>query len=152
RLRFSGNRYREPGSNTWIVTQEGLAAIDEAIGILQATRPMAPLALDAGLNRAAADLVRWQGPRGALGHAGDGGSSPGDRIQRQGIYGQAWAENVSYGSVGAQVVIDLIVDDGVPDRGHRTNILNPLYRLVGIAAGPHRGYGTMCAMDFTSAR
>jgi len=35
---------------------------------------------------------------------------------------------------------------------HRHNILNPSYREVGIALGPHRRYGTMCVIDFAAAR
>ena len=61
-------------------------------------------------------------------------------------------ENISYGSAGLQVVIDLIVDDGVPSRGHRKNILDPGFHDVGIAIGPHLRYGTMCVMDLTSAQ
>ena len=34
------------------------------------------------------------------------------------------------------------------DRGHRDNIFNPRYRLVGGAVGPHKGYRDMCVMDF----
>ncbi len=152
RARLQGNRYLQPGTrNSWIVTQEGAAAVDEAIAVLRATRPLPPLAVHAGLALAALDQVAWQGPRGEVGHAGDGRSTPFDRMRRHGVAHRSMAENISYGSDGLQVVIDLIVDDGVPDRGHRHNILNPVYREVGIAIGPHRRYGTMCVMDFASA-
>jgi uncharacterized protein YkwD len=153
RTRLQGNRYLQPGTrNSWIVTQEGAAAVDEAIAVLRATRPLPPFTVDAGLALAALDHVAWQGPRGEVGHAGDGRSSPFDRMRRHGVAHRSMGENISYGADGLQIVVDLIVDDGVPDRGHRRNILNPIYREVGIAVGPHRRYGTMCVMDFASAQ
>jgi uncharacterized protein YkwD len=72
-------------------------------------------------------------------------------MRRHGVVKRASGENIDYGATGLQVVIDLIVDDGVPSRGHRRNVLDPAFRAVGIAVGPHRTYGTMCVIDFTSA-
>jgi uncharacterized protein YkwD len=44
--------------------------------------------------------------------------------------------------------MQLIIDDGVASRGHRVNIFKKDYKVVGIAVGPHKKYGEMCAMDF----
>jgi uncharacterized protein YkwD len=104
-----------------------------------------------GLALAALDQVAWQGPRGEVGHRGEGGSSPFDRVARHGVRPRLSGEVIDYGADGLQAVIDLIVDDGVASRGHRHNILNPNFRQVGIAIGPHRQYGTMCVIDFASA-
>ncbi|MBV8165595.1 MAG: CAP domain-containing protein [Alphaproteobacteria bacterium] len=152
RARMRGDRYFEPRANTWIVTQEGVAAIDEAIAVLRATAPLPPVVRHTGLTQAAQDQVAWQGPRGEVGHAGEGRSTPFDRMRRRGVVYRTAGENISYGPTGLQVVVDLIVDDGVPGRGHRHNILDPSYREVGIALGPHRRYGTMCVMDFAATR
>lgn len=55
----------------------------------------------------------------------------------------------AYGSANPmKVVIDLIVDDGVPSRGHRTNIFQPRLRVMGGACGPHRRYRIMCTIDY----
>jgi uncharacterized protein YkwD len=152
RARLQGRHYLAPGTaNTWIATQEGVAAVDEAIAVLRGTPPLPPLVPLEGLRQAAADQVAWQGPRGELGHGGAGGSSPSERMRRHGVTARATGENISYGSAGLQIVIDLIVDDGVASRGHRRNILDPGFRAVGIAIGPHRRYGTMCVMDLAAA-
>jgi uncharacterized protein YkwD len=153
RVRMDGKRYLKPGTtNVWVITQEGTAAVDEAIAVLRATAPLSPLVMHQALVRAAEDHVAWQGPRGDVGHGEAGGSSPSDRLIRHGVAKRAWGENISYGATGLQIVIDLIVDDGVGSRGHRKNILNPAFRQVGIAIGPHRRYGTMCVMDLASAQ
>ena len=46
------------------------------------------------------------------------------------------------------VMSQLLVDDGVADRGHRQSLLNPAWRFVGIACGGHSVYGGMCVLDF----
>jgi hypothetical protein len=42
----------------------------------------------------------------------------------------------------------LILLSVVPNRGHRTNIYNPQFKVVGIALGPHKVYAHSCCMDF----
>lgn len=46
------------------------------------------------------------------------------------------------------MVIQLIVDDGVSSRGHRHNIFNPAFKVVGIFSGPHKQYDTMTTIDY----
>ena len=46
------------------------------------------------------------------------------------------------------VVIQLLVDDGVPDRGHRNNILDGNWGVEGVACGPHRDYRQICVMNY----
>jgi uncharacterized protein YkwD len=151
RARLHDKRYLKPGTHTWIITQEGAAAVDEAIEALRHTPPLPPLTVNPALALAALDHVTWQGPRGEIGHQGDGGASPSERLRKRGVAPRASGESISYGPDGLQIVIDLIVDDGVPSRGHRKTIFNPRFQQVGIAIGPHRRYGTMCVMDFASA-
>ena len=43
----------------------------------------------------------------------------------------------------------MIVDDGVPSRGHRHNIFNPSWRVHGCYTGHHGTYNTMTVQEFT---
>ncbi|HEX6057435.1 MAG TPA: CAP domain-containing protein [Gemmatimonadaceae bacterium] len=149
RLRhYEGNILRLPGQ-TPIRTEEGPAAVREAIRVLRGLQPVAPLGHAPGLSRAARDHVRDQGRRGTTGHRGSDGSSASDRVSRHGAWDVSVAENIAYGpATGREVVIGLIVDDGVPNRGHRTTIFDPTLRVAGAACGEHRGYGTMCVVNY----
>ncbi|MEN8202713.1 MAG: CAP domain-containing protein [Bacteroidota bacterium] len=61
----------------------------------------------------------------------------------------AWAENCSYGYKDAvEIVITLLIDEGVKGVGHRNNILNPGFNSVGVAIFPHKRYKTNCVIDF----
>ena len=46
------------------------------------------------------------------------------------------------------IVVSLLVDDGVPSRGHRHSILNGTFKVVGVAVGTHPKYRDMCTIDF----
>jgi hypothetical protein len=49
-----------------------------------------------------------------------------------------------------EIVLALIVDDGVRGRGHRKNIFNPTYNMAGAAYGSHARFGSVCSIDFAS--
>jgi uncharacterized protein YkwD len=123
-------------------------AVDEAVRFLKKARPLPPLSLSPGMSRAAADHCAEQ-VEGQLGHDGSDRSRPGDRISRYGSWSATWGENISYSRKTArEVVLALIIDDGVRSRGHRKNIFNPKFNVAGAAFGPHARYRTVCTIDF----
>jgi uncharacterized protein YkwD len=147
RGRMSGNVLVLPG-HTRIRTKEGTAALDEAIQFLRRAQPQAPLTLSPGMCRAAADHCADQAA-GGFGHEGRDRSHAGDRIARYGTFSGGWGENISYGKSSARdVVLALIIDDGLPARKHRKNIFNPYFAVAGAAFGRHAKFGTVCSMDF----
>jgi uncharacterized protein YkwD len=146
--RFEGKKLERPGRPR-LHTEEGAAAVREAIAALQAREPMQPLRWSKGLAGAAADHVKDQGPIGGLEHRGTDGSNPARRAERRGRWVTAIAENIAFGDNPArQVVIQLLVDDGVRDRGHRDNILDGRWGAEGAGCGPHRDYRQICVMDY----
>jgi uncharacterized protein YkwD len=147
RGRMAGNVLVLPG-HTRIRTKEGTAALDEAIQFLRTAQPQAPLTLSPGMCRAAADHCADQAA-GGFGHEGRDRSHAGDRIARYGTFTGGWGENISYGkSTARDVVLALIIDDGLPARKHRKNIFNPYFNFAGAAFGRHAKFGTVCSMDF----
>lgn len=145
---YNGNMLQLPGQ-TPILTNEGVRAVDEAIRFLKSTKPLPPLSISKGMSLAAKDHVKDQGPKGTLGHFGSDGSKPWDRINRYGSWQKIVGENISYGpSTAQQVVIQLIIDDGVADRGHRKNIFRPDYRVTGVGCGTHKQYKVMCDITY----
>ena len=60
-------------------------------------------------------------------------------------------ENCSYGYEQAiDIVISLLIDEGIKSLGHRNNILSPDFNSIGVAIRPHKKYRTNCVMDFGS--
>ncbi|MCF8227019.1 MAG: CAP domain-containing protein [Bacteroidales bacterium] len=58
-------------------------------------------------------------------------------------------ENCSYGYANAiDIVVSLLIDDGVKSLGHRENILKPSFNSVGVAIREHKRYRFNCVIDF----
>ncbi len=145
---FKGNLFERPGEIP-VITQEGVAALDEAIHYLRSAEPVPPVSPSIGLSRAAKDHAKDQGRTGALGHKGTDGSDPWDRMSRYGTWQRKVAENISYGSDNARdIVMQQVIDDGVHDRGHRTNLFNLEFHFVGIGCESHVRYRNVCVIDF----
>lgn len=143
---YRDGRIEYPGEIP-VETQEGVAAVDEAIAFLERQAPLAPVTRSAELDRAAAGHAADQGRSGGDGHAGSDGSNPFDRMRRNGRW-TAMGEAIAYGPHRPEdVVMQLIIDDGVPDRGHRTTLFNPTYQLIGVGCGPHPRWRTVCVFD-----
>jgi uncharacterized protein YkwD len=143
-----GTYFERPGEVT-VVLNEGVKAVDEAIAFLERQKPVPPLLLSKGLSLAAGDHAKDQGVTGQTGHSGSDRSTMGQRIERYGAWQKTAGENIAYGAESARdVVIQLIVDDGVASRGHRKNIFNADFLVVGVAFGTHPGYRTICVQDF----
>lgn len=151
RALFDGLVVRVPGNEVALRTREGVAAVDDAIRFLAAQQPRPALTEAPLLARAAAEHVADQGPRGLEGHVGADGRNSRARIIRQGGTARAaTAEVIAYGrSDAAAVVRQLIVDDGVEGRGHRTILFNP-YLSAGVACGDHAVHRHVCVVDLSS--
>jgi len=147
---FEGTLLHRPGRAA-LRTEEGAGAVKEAIGVLRQTRPMGPLRSSSGISRAARDHVRDQGPIGGMSHRGEDGSTPASRMNRYGRWDVAAGESIALGSNPArEVVIQLLIDDGVKNRGHRKTLLDRGYAVAGAACGPHREYQQICVIDFAA--
>ena len=144
---YDGKIITAPGMKVRYLTEEGVAPVDEAVRFLEGQRRRRPLAAADLLRAAAIDHCAEQASDGSLGHVGADGSDPGTRVRRRGggIY---VGEVITYGSDdAADVVRQLIVDDGVADRGHRKLVFADDIDFAGVSCGPHPAFGTMCVVD-----
>ncbi len=146
--RFNGNNYVDEEGKT-IETKEGIQAFRECIEVLENTKPLGKLYMEKGLCLAAQFLADDHAKNSSTGHTASDGSTPQIRMERYGFL-NGGGENWICGSATARdIVIFLLVDDGVPSRGHRKNILNKDFRKVGIGfSSEHPVYKTACAMNF----
>jgi uncharacterized protein YkwD len=145
---FSGKLYTYPGQNT-VKSNEGIAPLIECINVLKTKEPMPTLKPSEGLTKATEDLLKDQQKYGGIGHITHNGETPQKRIEKYGEWDVCSAEDITYGSFEArQIVIALLIDDGVPERSHRKNILNPCLRFAGVNYGSHPNYQSMCVIDY----
>ena len=147
---FDGRVVRLPGDEIGVMTREGTSAVDEAISFLDRQAPLPPLAYGEVLALAAHDLAEEQGETGYSGHRSANGASPGDRVKRRG--GDIFVgETISYGydEPGA-VVRQLVIDDGVPSRGHRGLIFATGNHYAGVGCGTHPRDRFLCVIDYST--
>ena len=72
-----------------------------------------------------------------------------DRIAKYGQLVAKAGENIAYGTTGGkEIVLQLIIDDGVASRGHRENIFKPGFLILGSWSSTHGTYGTETVMDY----
>ncbi len=152
---FTGMLYRELEEPS-LITREGAEAVEECVSDMEDTDLMNSLVPSEGISLAALDHALDLSLTGETGHIGSDRSEFSTRIERYGQWIFSIGEVISYGpTTGREIVVGLLIDDGVSDRGHRTSILNPDFSLVGIAIEEHPAYGNVCviefAVDFTNA-
>jgi hypothetical protein len=125
-------------------------AEEEAIDFLQRQPPLKPLERDRRLADAASDHVEAQGRTGEIGHGAPG--SLGRRLQGHGVWAGMSGETISYGQrTPRDVIVQLVIDYGVMDRGHRGLLFSKGYSVAGVACGAHVEYGQVCVIDFAGA-
>lgn len=124
-------------------------SIDEAIRTMRTSKPIQPLSISIGITKAAKDHQEDLSQNGGKGHIGTDKSSPFDRMNRYGKWKTMAGENISFKSITPrEVVLELIIDEGVPGKGRRLNVLNSNYNICGIACGKHKTYKNICIINF----
>ena len=147
--RFDGNLLKNDETHVHIRTNEGVAAVNECINFLKEAQPLQPLVWNQLMAQAAADHTLDTGTKGMTGHDGSDGSTLANRLEKYGKPVSTYGENLSYGqSTGREVVIQLLIDDGVASRGHRLNIFNQAFKTIGTSAGTHKQYENMVTIDY----
>jgi uncharacterized protein YkwD len=132
-----------------LVTNEGVAALDDAINFLRTVKPAPPLAVREGMIQAArvhaTDLVS----NNRSGHQGSDGSKPQDRFSRYGTWNNTVGENIVYDSRNSRNdIILMLIDDGTANRGHRKNLFKVDFGVIGIATGKRPDASAVSVITF----
>lgn len=72
-----------------------------------------------------------------------------ERFAKYGKFISCYGENLSFScETPEEIVAQLIIDDGVPERGHRDNLFNKEFKVMGCYTGDHRDFDKMTCVDF----
>lgn len=146
---YKGNNARHRPGTVPVLTREGIKAVKEAYQELENLDNLPFLRRSEGLASAALSHCNDTGPLGIVGHIGSKETTLQQRIERNGKWTESIAEALDYGSVsGFEVVMSLLVDDGLTTRPHRKALLNPNYTVIGVGASPHSEFKTVACILF----
>jgi uncharacterized protein YkwD len=87
-----------------------------------------------------------------IGHVSSDGRTMVNRVEKY-YKNRSMAENLAFGFAGGlDIVSMLLLDTGIPDVGHRKNILNSTMglNLVGVSIQPHPHYKYSATIDFVA--
>lgn len=103
--------------------------------------------------KASQDHASDIGPKGLIQHdSSDGKTGVKERLRKYGNVVSCYGENLSFHCDDAkEVMIQLIVDDGVTNRGHRENIFNPEFNVMGSHTCEHKDFNQMSCIDYAGA-
>lgn len=108
--------------------------------------PLEPLTPMADLTKAAEKHAKYTGTTGRVGH--DGTRPFKERLAYLGKTYSFVGESCDYGYNDAlNIVLDLLVDEGIEHVGHRRTLLHPKYLYIGVAIAEHRKYRYTCVLD-----
>lgn len=133
---------------TLVVTEEGVAALEDAIEFFQQLEPLPPLENVENLSLVAQDYLRQ-----ALTIRGvdNNNAQLNTLAERYGISPPIVSSSISSDATAEYLVMQLIVDDGIEGRVHQQNILDPNLVNVGVACQRSSSRNQRCILIQTAA-
>ena len=145
---FNDKIYHHPSEDA-ITTEEGSDVIEEAILYLKSLKPVQELKYREEISKACRDHISDIGPKGLTDHIGSDGSNITDRIEKYCEWDGIVGENLDFGfRQGSNIVMNMIMDDGVKERCQRRNIFSKEYNYIGVGAGPHKKFGICIVVGY----
>jgi uncharacterized protein YkwD len=118
---------------------------------LKSAKKISPLKASTVLENLARGHAIDMGSKGKVGHNSSNGMTFANRLRKKIKTGMI-AENCDYGNADAlDIVMSLLIDDGIESLGHRKNILHSGLNWIGIAIEKHKTYRMNCVMDFAES-
>ena len=142
---FKDKIYHHPLEDA-ITTYEGADIIEEATQYLKTLKPINTLIYSEEISKACRDHIADIGHKGLTDHIGSDGSNITDRIEKYCEWDGIVGENLDFGfREGSNILMNMIMDDGVKERCQRRNIFNREFKFIGVGVGPHKTFG-VCAV------
>lgn len=103
-----------------------------------------PLVFEESLQEMSVDFAKEAGRKGWVGHR-----RVSQRFEEYADHIDITAENLQYGfDKPLDIVMDLLIDTDVPNLGHRKNILDPNFSIIGISIEKHKSYEFITVISF----
>ena len=145
---FDDNILTRPDKNECIETQEGPKACKEAIEFLKNQKPINEIEFDEEASKVAEEYAK------VLSNSGEEENGEDEfhieqRVEKYLDYDYAISENIDFGgSTGVEVIVNLLVDDGVKLRTHRENLFSDKFQYYGVAVSTHPEYDYCTVIDY----
>jgi hypothetical protein len=102
------------------------------------------------LHKAAAHHAHDTGHHGLIGHDSSDGTPLMARLERF-HKGESMSESIVYGYKHAlDIVMQLLIDEAVPSKINRKNLLSDTYKYVGVSIKHHKVHEHNCVVDLSS--
>lgn len=153
RTETENGREQKTIDTTWhYINEEEVKALTSLVNDLKKLKKLSVLQPDSGIYNAAKkhaadqDAHDWQ-----LLHTGSDGSQPWDRITKYSPAMSFGNENIAGRSgtpAAREIVIQLLVDSGIPGYGHRDNLLDPQWTHVACVGVNYKEWMYYWIQDF----
>ena len=129
---------------------EGEKGFQDSMDYLKKKKKTFPLEENNYLNLAASDLVNDIGPKGLFSHEDSNGNNISDRIEKYCEWEISCNEIIVFSSKNPQeIVIDIIVDDGIENKLNRESLFSDNYKFIGCGINEHKDFGNVIVLVLT---
>ena len=144
---FDGNLLTLPDKHEILETEEGPRAYKEAIEFLKNQKPINVIEYDEEASKVALEYSKFLS-NSKEGQVEDENQIE-QRVEKYLDYDYSISENIDFGgSTGVEVIVNLLVDDGVKNRTHRENLFSDKYEYYGVGVFEHPDYDLCTVIDY----
>lgn len=130
---------------------EGEKSYNDAIQFLEKQDPIKPLVHSEEISKAANDHAVEIGSNGTFTHESLDGKNTAERIEKYIEWDGACCESIEFGNRSAEnIIISLLVDDGIDHRPHRINMFSKELAYFGIGVSEHKTYGVVTVINYVA--
>ena len=144
---FDGNLLTLPDKHEILETEEGPRAYKEAIEFLKNQKPINIIEYDEEASKVAQDYSKFLS--NSKEDQVEDENQIEQRVEKYLDYDYSISENIDFGgSTGVEVIVNLLVDDGVKNRTHRENLFSDKYEYYGVGVFEHPDYDFCTVIDY----